>query len=41
MSAFPGLALALTVLGTNLLADGLQVVFDPRLARADRSSGGR
>ncbi|HEV7663392.1 MAG TPA: ABC transporter permease [Chloroflexota bacterium] len=33
MSVFPGLALALTVLGTNLLADGLQAALDPRLAR--------
>ncbi len=30
MSLFPGLALALTVLGTNLLADGVQAVLDPR-----------
>jgi peptide/nickel transport system permease protein len=32
MSVFPGLALALTVLGTNLFADGLQAALDPRLA---------
>jgi peptide/nickel transport system permease protein len=30
MSLFPGLALAITVLGTNLLADGVQAVLDPR-----------
>ena len=30
MSVFPGLALALTVLGTNLFADGLQAALDPR-----------
>jgi peptide/nickel transport system permease protein len=30
MSLFPGLALALTVLGTNLLADGIQARLDPR-----------
>ena len=30
MSLFPGLALALTVLGTNLLADGVQALLDPR-----------
>ena len=30
MSLFPGLALALTVLGTNLLADGVQSLLDPR-----------
>jgi peptide/nickel transport system permease protein len=33
MSVGPGAALALTVLGTNLLADGLQAVLDPRLSR--------
>jgi peptide/nickel transport system permease protein len=33
MSLFPGLALAATVLGTNLLADGIQAVLDPRLTR--------
>jgi peptide/nickel transport system permease protein len=33
MSVFPGLALALTVLGTNLLADALQAALDPRLVR--------
>jgi peptide/nickel transport system permease protein len=32
MSLFPGLALAITVLGTNLLADGIQSMLDPRLA---------
>jgi ABC-type dipeptide/oligopeptide/nickel transport system permease subunit len=30
---FPGLALTLTVLGFNLLGDGLRDAFDPRLAR--------
>jgi peptide/nickel transport system permease protein len=30
MSLFPGLALALTVLGTNLLADAAQAALDPR-----------
>lgn len=30
MSLFPGLALALTVLGANLLADGVQALLDPR-----------
>jgi peptide/nickel transport system permease protein len=34
MSLFPGLALAITVLGTNLLADGIQTMLDPRLARS-------
>jgi peptide/nickel transport system permease protein len=33
MSVFPGLALALTVLGTNLLADGIRDALDPRAAR--------
>jgi peptide/nickel transport system permease protein len=32
MSAFPGLAITLTVLGLNLLADGLNEAWDPRLA---------
>lgn len=31
MSAFPGLALLLTVLGANLLADGLQAAWDSRI----------
>jgi peptide/nickel transport system permease protein len=33
MSLFPGLALGLTVLGANLLADGIQAALDPRLRR--------
>ena len=33
MSVGPGAALALTVLGVNLLADGLQAALDPRLGR--------
>ena len=33
MSVGPGAALALTVLGANLLADGLQAALDPRLGR--------
>jgi peptide/nickel transport system permease protein len=33
MSLFPGLALAATVLGANLLADGIQAALDPRLSR--------
>ena len=33
MSVGPGAALALLVLGANLLADGLQAAFDPRLGR--------
>ncbi|MDP9311842.1 MAG: ABC transporter permease [Chloroflexota bacterium] len=32
MSAFPGLAITLTVLGSNLLADGLNEAWDARLA---------
>ena len=31
MSAFPGLAITLTVLGTNLVADGLNEAWDARL----------
>jgi peptide/nickel transport system permease protein len=34
LGVFPGLAIALAVLGLNLLGDGLRDVFDPRLARA-------
>lgn len=33
LSAFPGLAITLTVLGFNLLADGLNEALNPRLAR--------
>lgn len=31
VATFPGLAIALTVLGVNLLGDGLRDVLDPRL----------
>jgi len=31
VAAFPGLAIAITVLGINLLGDGLRDVLDPRL----------
>jgi peptide/nickel transport system permease protein len=31
---FPGLAIVLTVLGLNLMGDGLRDIFDPRLRRA-------
>jgi peptide/nickel transport system permease protein len=34
LAVFPGLAIALAVLGLNLLGDGLRDVLDPRLARA-------
>lgn len=34
LSAFPGAALAVTVLGANLLADGLQAALDPRRRQA-------
>jgi peptide/nickel transport system permease protein len=30
LSVFPGLAIAITVLGINLLGDGLREIFDPR-----------
>ncbi|MDE2605436.1 MAG: ABC transporter permease [Burkholderiales bacterium] len=33
LAVFPGLAIALAVLGLNLLGDGLRDLFDPRLAR--------
>jgi len=32
VAIFPGLAISITVLGVNLLGDGLRDVFDPRLA---------
>ncbi|MDM0120676.1 ABC transporter permease [Variovorax arabinosiphilus] len=34
LAVFPGLAIALSVLGLNLLGDGLRDLLDPRLARA-------
>ncbi len=34
MAIFPGLAIVLTVLGLNLMGDGLRDVFDPKLRRA-------
>ncbi len=34
MALFPGLAIVLTVLGLNLMGDGLRDVLDPRLRRA-------
>ena len=33
LAVYPGLAIALTVLGLNLMGDGLRDIFDPRLAR--------
>jgi peptide/nickel transport system permease protein len=36
LAVYPGLAIALTVLGLNLLGDGLRDVFDPRLVRSRR-----
>jgi peptide/nickel transport system permease protein len=33
LAVYPGVAIALTVLGLNLLGDGLRDIFDPRLAR--------
>ena len=32
LAVFPGAAIALAVLGTNLLGDGLRDLLDPRLA---------
>ena len=32
-AVYPGVAIALTVLGLNLLGDGLRDHFDPRLVR--------
>jgi len=37
MAIFPGLAIVLTVLGLNLMGDGLRDLLDPRLRRATRS----
>lgn len=34
LAIFPGLAIVLTVLGLNLMGDGLRDVFDPKLRRA-------
>jgi peptide/nickel transport system permease protein len=34
LAVWPGLAIALAVLGLNLLGDGLRDLLDPRLARA-------
>jgi peptide/nickel transport system permease protein len=33
LAVWPGLAIAVTVLGLNLLGDGLRDLLDPRLAR--------
>ena len=33
LAIFPGLAIVITVLGLNLLGDGLRDVLDPRLRR--------
>lgn len=36
VALFPGLAIVLTVLGLNLMGDGLRDIFDPRLRRVRR-----
>jgi peptide/nickel transport system permease protein len=33
LAVYPGMAIALAVLGLNLLGDGLRDLLDPRLAR--------
>jgi peptide/nickel transport system permease protein len=33
LAVYPGVAIAMTVLGLNLLGDGLRDLMDPRLAR--------
>ena len=33
LAIFPGIAIAIAVLGLNLLGDGLRDLLDPRLAR--------
>ena len=35
LSAFPGLAIFIVVIGLNLLGDGLRTAFDPRLRKGD------
>jgi peptide/nickel transport system permease protein len=34
LAVYPGVAIALAVLGLNLLGDGLRDLLDPRLARS-------
>ena len=34
LAVYPGMAIALSVLGLNLMGDGLRDLMDPRLARA-------
>jgi peptide/nickel transport system permease protein len=36
LAIIPGLAIVLTVLGLNLMGDGLRDIFDPRLRRSRR-----
>ena len=36
VAIIPGLAIVLTVLGLNLMGDGLRDIFDPRLQRSRR-----
>ena len=36
LAIIPGLSIVLTVLGLNLLRDGLRDLFDPRLSRGRR-----
>ena len=38
-SLFPGLCIFFTVLGINLLGDGMRDIFDPRLKRSDTGTG--
>jgi peptide/nickel transport system permease protein len=33
LAVYPGVAIALAVLGLNLLGDGLRDIYDPKLAR--------
>jgi peptide/nickel transport system permease protein len=40
-AAAPGLAIFLTVMGFNLLGDGLRDILDPRIRRASGRAGGR
>jgi len=36
-AAFPGLAIFITVMGFNMLGDGLRDILDPRLRRAGKT----
>ena len=39
LALFPGLCIFFTVLGINLLGDGMRDIFDPRLKRSGHGMG--